>query len=445
MNTQNQKQFIKMLDSDKLTTIPPINIELELDVLATVALKPEFNFKINELTEDCFYNENKKIYQVFKKMFNEENIIDIATLSSKVNCLNLFNRNYTVLSYQLDSQIKELKELAKRRALQKVAYKIMSMIKENKESINIKNYILSAVTENKIDDRLSTAKIDDKLEEYMTKISPAIKTGFEKFDSVVGGFLNGTMNLIASAQGIGKTSYVINILRYVCNNGFKVLFISLEMSFISLHAKLISLISKVEFKKIMLSKKFTDEEWKRIIAARAEIHDYKLLRLGEKDITTQDIRAYLMSNKPDMVIIDYMQLIKPIKDGTLYENATNISRELKILSTQFDIPFLVISSINRDYSDRHDFTPRISDIRHSGQIEFDCDVVILLHRESAFKDYDEEKVIGMTKEEYEHKTELLIAKNRFGEANLKICYKFTGATGLFEEEGGKIYEQQTVN
>jgi len=442
MKELNTKQF-DIINSNQLTTIPPINEDLELNVLSAIGLNKKFNYKINSLSEECFYNSTRNIYNVFKKMFNEKGLIDISIAKNEVSCSELFGRDVATTSEQLDIQIKTLKELASKRKLQLLAYDIVRMIKENRNVKDIQNKILKDVTDTKEEIELTNDKIDEMFEEYLTnQNSPAIKTGYRKLDKITGGLLKGTMNLIASAQGIGKTSFVINVLRNICRQKLKVLFVSLEMTFLSLHAKLISLITGIEFKRLMLSKDFTEEEWRKIINARAEISEYKLYRLGEKEITVNDIRTFLVANLVDIVIIDYMQLIKPEKDKTLYENATSISRGLKLLSTQFDIPFLIISSINRDYSDRNDFTPRISDIRHSGQIEFDCDLIMLLHREAAFKEYDENKMAWISEEDYIKKAELIIAKNRFGEANIKIDYNFYGSTGLFEEKDEVKYEQQ---
>ena len=454
MNTQNQKQFIKMLDSDKLTTIPPINIELELDVLATVALKPEFNFKINELTEDCFYNENKKIYQVFKKMFNEENIIDIATLSSKVNCLNLFNRNYTVLSYQLDSQIKELKELAGKRMLQSMAYKTVLMIKENQSLSTIKNYLQDqSVKVNSPDSEITDKVIGDAFDCYTAGERISLKTGFEKFDNATGGLLNGTYSVVAAAQGIGKSTYLINIITNICKNNKKILLVSLEMNFLAIYIKILSCLSGILTSKIMFHPgELKVEEWQKINDARNKILNFKISRLGEKEVSVSDIRSRLKKEQDiDIVMIDYLQLLKPdVKSTNMYEIISDISRSLKVLASEFNIPFLVVSSINRNWSSRVDFIPRISDLRGSGTIEFDSDMVILLYRKSAFKTYDSLKDNNefiSDEYSYKHSLECTIAKNRFGESNLKIYMFFDGEISLVKEvfnSDDAGYEQQQI-
>ena len=177
----------------------------------------------------------------------------------------------------------------------------------------------------------------------------------------------------------------------------------------------------------------TNDEWKAINDARAKVSKFKISWLGQEEVKTSDIKSALKEeNDIDVVMIDYMQLLKPASQGrTPYEITTNISKELKILSGEFNIPFIVIASINRDYSDRTDYTPHISDIRNSGSVEYDADLVLLLHRESAFRDYNENK--DVSEFEFKHKAELIIAKNRFGESNLRIPIFFDGAKSLMRE------------
>ena len=264
---------------------------------------------------------------------------------------------------------------------------------------------------------------------------PAIKTGFPKLDRVTGGFMGGTLNIIASAQGIGKTTFIINMLSNICGKlNKKVLFVPLEMSFMSLHAKIISCLSGVSFSEMMYgSKKLSTENWSLINDARAKAAKFQIHRLGEKEVSTNDIRSKVQSlGDIDMVIVDYMQLVKPVaKSNSMYENITNISRELKILSSEANIPFVVVASINREYSDRSDNRAKISDIRGSGNIEYDADMVLLLHRESAFREYD----TGKDDDEYtfRHSADIVVAKNRFGESNLKIDLFFDGEKSIVRE------------
>jgi replicative DNA helicase len=247
--------------------------------------------------------------------------------------------------------------------------------------------------------------------------------------------MEGSLNILASAQGIGKTTFVMNMLPSICEKqGKKVLFVSLEMTFMALHAKLVSLLSGVPFSKMMYDMQtLTTDEWISINNARARAYGYHIYRMGEKQVSTIDIRAKLKALKDvDIVILDYLQLVKPIiKSTSMYEIITNISRELKMIAAEANIPFIVIASINRDYSDRGDYRPHISDIRGSGNIEYDADMVLLLHRDSAFREYNPSK--DADEYAFNHSADITVAKNRFGEANLRIDLFFDGAKSIMRE------------
>ena len=100
-----------------------------------------------------------------------------------------------------------------------------------------------------------------------------------------------------------------------------------------------------------------------------------------------------------------------------------------MLAMKYNIPFVVINSINRDYSNRSDYKPHISDLRNSGQLEFDADMVLLLHRPAMFR----EARNGENPHEFKHHAEVIIAKNRLGEANIEMDFYFDGTSGLFRE------------
>jgi len=379
----NIKRY-KAIATGGLSTTPVFDIDLELEVLAAIAFNRKIQYKINKLNDDDFYSTaNKEIYKHFKHVFNNKKIIDIITIGKKINCVSLLNREYAVYPSQIDLQIEKLRELSVKRLLQNIAYKMTVMIDEGKSLEDIKNFYNEKMRRISLgfNDDITTEKIDEELEEYLTRRElPVIKTGFPKLDRITGGFTNGSYTIIASAQGIGKTTLMINFLSHICSKlNKKVLCVSLEMSFLSLQAKIISNLSGVSFSKMMFAMSdLNEEEWIKINEARAKMSNFRIQWLGQKEVSINEIKTKLNEEGDvDIVMIDYMQLLTPsIRGRTLYETMTNISRELKILASEFNIPFVVIASINRDYSDRSGYTPHISDIRGSGSIEYDADLVV---------------------------------------------------------------------
>lgn len=437
--SQKNTEQSKAIKTGVISQMPVFNRELELDILASIAFNSSLQCKIDVLKEEDFYIlNNKKIYKYFMVMFDKKNIIDIAIIGKRISCVDLIGRQYVALPSQIDLQIEELKKITSKRRLQNIAYDVSIMVEEDRDISDIKRFYDSEIKKvgQGIEVKITTEDIDEEFEEYITqKEVPAIKTGFPKLDGATGGFMNGIYTIIAAAQSVGKTTALINFIVYMCRKlSKKVLLVSLEMNFLALQSKIISNISGVPYSKMMFKmKELNDDECRRINNARATVSKFDISWLGQKEVSTSDIRARLEEeNNVDLVMVDYMQILRPAERGrTLYETTTNISRELKILAGEFGIPFIVVASINRDYSDRADYTPHISDIRGSGNIEYDADLVLLLHRESAFREYDEKDKIGET--EFKHKAELIIAKNRFGESNLRIPIFFDGAKSLMRE------------
>ena len=431
----------KILRTDRVETAAIHDTELELDILAIIAFDSKAQYRITQLGEDDFYSlDTKKIYNAFFKIFSESSVIDLSIIDDKKIAILISNRQNVVIPAKLKAKIRKLKEISGKRKIQSIAYELTAMVSSGKALGEIREYgsKIIQVSEDTLKD-ITTEIVDDKLEEYMTRHrDPSIKTGFPKLDKTTGGFLVGTLNIVAAAQGVGKTTFVINLLNYVCGKlNKKVLFVSMEMNFMSLHAKAVSNLSGVPYSRMMFDmKQIETEEWKKINDARAEIFRHFVYRLGEREISTNDIRAKINALQDvELVIIDYMQLVKPMNKGVnMYEIITNISRELRILASETNIPFVVIAAINRDYADRGDSRPHIADIRGSGNIEFDADMVLLLHRASAFRSYDKNKDRDC-KDEYEftHKADITIAKNRFGESNLRIELFFDGEKSLIRE------------
>jgi replicative DNA helicase len=426
------------LTTDRMTELAIFDIDLELDVLSTLAFVPDLQYRITQLTEDDFYNaDNKKLYNTFLDMFKANNLIDPALIGDRHLMLKITNRNSTSISANFSARIGKLKEISGRRKIQRIAYKLTAMASSGKSLSELRQYgsRLTQIGEDTAEE-MTTKIIDERLEEYLSRQNPgSVKSGYGKLDRTTGGFMEGSLNIIASAQGIGKTTFVLNMLPSICEKqGKKVLFVSLEMTFMALHAKLVSLLSGVPFSKMMYDMQtLTTDEWISINNARARAYGYHIYRMGETQVSTIDIRAKLKALKDvDIVILDYLQLVRPtIKSTSMYEIITNISRELKMIAAEANIPFIVIASINRDYSDRGDYRPHISDIRGSGNIEYDADMVLLLHRDSAFREYNPSK--DADEYAFNHSADITVAKNRFGEANLRIDLFFDGAKSIMRE------------
>ena len=432
-----------MLRTDKLTKLKIHDIELEKSILYCLLHSKDLQKNVYKISENDFYNvDNRKIFLEFKKILdNGKNIIS-ETLPTVVKSNQKFLEivTHSTLVTEFEHYLKRFKDISDMRKMQQIAYNINLKVEENKSPKEIRNLGINKLKEivgyQEIKYMQQNDEIDAKFENILNDSNLiAVRTGYPRLDRITKGFLKSSLNIVASAQGIGKSTFILNLINHICyKQKKKVLFIALEMDYDELHAKMVSLISGVDFQKLVFeSRELTDIEWQKVNNARAQLNEYNLYRIGEDEITPFDIEDTLQELKDvDIIFIDYLQLMQPNTGAnTIREKITNLSKELKTLARKTGIPIVAISSINRDYSKRDDKKPKISDLRESGQIEYDAGTVLLLHRECKYRDADFKK--GEVPEEFEKEAELIVAKNRFGEDNLMIKFYFDGAKSLMRE------------
>ncbi|GAI95664.1 unnamed protein product, partial [marine sediment metagenome] len=232
--------------------------------------------------------------------------------------------------------------------------------------------------------------IDVKFEEQYLDIeeSKNILTGFKKLDGLLGGFRPGSYNLIAGDRSTGKSTFILNMVNYICDVlKKKILIVSLEMGNPEILGNLVSLNSGIDSSKLLNpSIKFSENELIKINNARAKIYDNYKLFLDDNTPRTDTFLIEDLYNRiggVDIIFIDYLGLLTPTTKGySMYETITNISRDLRSLSKRLNIPLVVISSLNRERLRRQDKRPNLSDLRDSGNIEYDIDLCLFLYREA---------------------------------------------------------------
>lgn len=198
------------------------------------------------------------------------------------------------------------------------------------------------------------------------------------------------------------------------------------MPYVEVQTKLVSELTGISTK-IIRSGVSDTNLLQRIFNASSKIAEYRLYRMGNEGSTVVDIENEIKNlENVDVVFIDYLQKIKPLDSKrSRYEQVTQISRDLKIIATKFNIPVVSVASINRSFVDRNDKKPRLSDFRDSGNVEYDIDVALLLYRRAQFEDSpysgddltEEQKKANL---KFNQISEVIIAKNRYGKSNISI-------------------------
>lgn len=253
----------------------------------------------------------------------------------------------------------------------------------------------------------------DRLDLLNSADNEAIKplsTGIKGLDNYITGLNKSDLILLAARPGMGKTSFALNIARSVAvTQKKKVAFFSLEMSKEQLASRLLSTEGLIESQKIKTGK-MSEDEWSRLIQAGDVLANAELYLDDTPSITVPAMKAKLRRLKGvQLVIIDYLQLMMSGRriDNRVQE-VSEITRNLKILAKELDVPVITLSQLSRASEQRADHRPQLSDMRDSGSIEQDADIVLFLYRPDYYNDADSE-------DGDKNSGECIVAKNRHGE------------------------------
>ena len=239
-----------------------------------------------------------------------------------------------------------------------------------------------------------------------------VPTGFKDVDHVFNGLQKSDLILVAARPAMGKTAFTLNIAQNVTMLYDKtVAFFSLEMGKEQLVGRILSSVAGVSSEKLRRAN-MDPADWEKVIAAADRMSKSKLFIDDTPGLTVQDMRSKLRRLKVehglDLVIVDYIQLMQGRNSGKGSENrqqeVSEISRNLKLIAREFNVPLIALSQLSRSVESRPDKRPVLSDLRESGSLEQDADIVIFLYRD---KYYDENSEMG-------DKAEVLIRKHRNG-------------------------------
>lgn len=251
-----------------------------------------------------------------------------------------------------------------------------------------------------------------------------ITTGYLSIDKKLGCMQGGDFIIFAGATGMGKTCVMINLVASMANLGFKVDVFSLEMSLKQLQNRLICSQTGIDASKFR-TRTFVDYE-KRVYEKyiKESLPNLPIKICSEYNITVEKIRDMTKKSDSDIVFIDYLGLISGECKKSTYDRISEISRELKLTAMETNKPFFVLHQLNRSYADRQDKTPRLSDLRDSGKIEQDADMVCFVHRPAYYEpnkcsDFD---------------LQFLIAKSRHTQGNSKVELFYNAQTQTVKEK-----------
>lgn len=268
------------------------------------------------------------------------------------------------------------------------------------------------------------------LEELADREDKSIHTGYKELDEETGGFKPGELIIIAGRPGMGKTTFVINLIKKICYAGKKVAMFSLEMSEESLASKIVSFETNVLLKNI-LNHKLEKREWEKISLSSNKFKKYNLLIDDSSYINPNIISERLEeAGEVDIIFVDYLQLLssESTTGASRVIEVARITRDLRGIAKERGVPIVVVSQLSRANESRMDKRPILSDLRESGSIEQDADKVIFLYRPGYYSEKEDP-----------NECELIIAKNRCGDTgtlNLKWIGEYSKFCDNEESEYG---------
>ena len=242
-----------------------------------------------------------------------------------------------------------------------------------------------------------------------------IPTGLSTLDRIIGGLHRSDLIIIGARPGMGKTSLILNMARYISINAKrKVAFFSLEMSRDQLAQRMLSFDAAVDISRLRQGGLSADE-WERISTATSTLYQSELFVDETAAVTVQQIKSKVRRLKPDIVFIDYLQLITPSNDSdNRVQQVSKMTWALKIMAKELNIPVVVCSQLSRaSQAKGTSHVPQLSDLRESGSIEQDADIVLLLHRPHYYAITEE-----VPEDIDPNEAQCIVAKNRHGSTEI---------------------------
>lgn len=433
----------------------PQNVEAEMSVLGVVFLNSHAMEKIMEnITEDMFFvDAHKKIFQALVELYKSNTPIDITTVKNELDKQKNLNAiggidylteviSSVVTSANLDYYIEIVKEKATRRRLIDTATNIITDAYNEEEGLtklldSSEQKLLNVIRTRKTSEFKPISEALREAHENLERMSKnrsavtGLSTGFVDLDKATAGLHEGELIILAARPGMGKTAFALNIATNAAMTTDKAVAIfNLEMSAEQLVNRMISAVGQIEGDKLKTGM-LNDNDWKRYTEAMSELADTNIYIEDDVSVTASEIKAKCrrLATSPKglgLVVIDYLQLVTT---GGRVESrqveVSEISRAFKTMAMELKVPVIALAQLSRNAERRESNQPRLADLRESGSIEQDADLVLFLNRQDYFEAKTAENKSNIVP------VDVIIAKHRRGGTGLfqilfelnKSCFK----------------------
>lgn len=415
--------------------IVPSSVEAEESLLGGLLVDPEAIARsAGTVTPDDFYSSvNRTIYASMLSLYEKDKPVDLVTIASELADLGklkelggvaYLNRLIDNMpsSANLEAYVDIIKEKSIMRSVISAAHSIETLgyteqTMTSKEYLDRAEMLIFSIDGER--ERKKARKVYDilidavpKIERLWTnqKLITGVPTGFEKIDLLTAGFQNSDMVVIAARPAMGKTALALSIAQASAESGVPAGIFSLEMSMEQLSMRFLAMESDIPFSKIRIGD-INEDEWQKLGQSTFKFQNLPIFIDDSPALNILDLRGrarrMVKEHGVGIIFIDYLQLIKGKRENDRREQEiSEISRFLKALAKELNIPVVALSQLNRKVEERHDKRPQLSDIRESGAIEQDADVIMFLYRDEVYNPSPDNPEAG--------KAELNIGKQRNG-------------------------------
>lgn len=447
------------LDNLKL---PPHSIEAEQSVIGGLLLENEAIDKIADiLTANDFYqHDHKLIYQHIGKLIEQNRPADIVTVAESLE-MNAELSAVGGIAYlgalaqntPTAANIRRYAEIVRERSVMRKLVVVGSGIAEsayNPMGRDVQQLLDEAEakifqiaesgkknSEGFVDIKVLLPQVADRIDQLFQRDNPSdvtgVPTGFADLDNLTSGFQAGDLVIVAGRPSMGKTAFSLNIAENVAlDTGLPVAVFSMEMAATQLAMRMIGSVGRLDQHK-MRTGRLEDEDWVRLTTALGKLNDAPIhidegAGLSSFDVRARARRLHRQTGKLGLIVVDYLQLMSA-PSGKQGENRateiSEISRSLKALAKELDCPVVALSQLNRSVEQRPDKRPVMSDLRESGAIEQDADLILFIYRDEVYNIDSPDKGTA----------EIIIAKQRNGPIG-RVRLTFIGENTRFENYAG---------
>ncbi len=425
------------------------NLAFERAILSSIIFEPSQFEDLDGILkpEDFYLPAHQDIYSALQSLSRKDEPIDEEFLRKELSARKKFDENVMLEILAANpisntaAYVREIKDRALKRHLLTLTTEIKKVtLEEELPSADVVDMVEKKLYEITQDSQTSdfkdaetvtieTMKYIEEMKARGNSVLVGVDTGFADLNRMTTGFGKGDLVIIAARPAMGKTSFALNMVQNLLKKGKGVAFFSLEMPAEQLMLRLLSIETSIPLQKLRVGD-MNDEEWSRLGAAVDRMQTTKLFVDDQGSVNINQLRSRLRklkSQHPDieLAVIDYLQIMSGTGTKDRHLEVSEMSRGLKMLARELEIPIVALSQLNRGLESRNDKRPMLSDIRESGSIEQDADIILFVYRDDVYlykEEKEREKAAKAEGKEFtptyvekeEEEAEIIIGKQRNG-------------------------------